>query len=142
GGAPAGAVRQASATAPAPPATPVQAPAAPGPQPPAAPAPQTGTPLPSVAIPGAAGPPAGPNAQPAPPRTLSIQRRTAAPFNFRGQPLPNGENAVIVNGGVILTVRGGEREGLLDIEADRMVVWTRGDTEQLKNQLRAPDGQT
>jgi hypothetical protein len=99
--------------------------------------------LPSITIPGMtgpmAGPPPGPAAAPGPPRTLSIQPRTVLPLTSTGFPR-NGENVLIINGGVILTVRSGPQP-LLDVEADRVVVWTRGDSpQQLFDQLRTPQG--
>jgi hypothetical protein len=67
--------------------------------------------------------------------------RSAGQIHIQSFPAPNGESAVVVTGGVILTVRNvGERVGLLDIEADRVVFWTRGDTQKLFNNLRSPQG--
>lgn len=58
-------------------------------------------------------------------------------------PLANGEKAYVVTGGVILTVSNPQnRGGLIDIEADRLVVWTRGDTGQLFRDMRSERGST
>lgn len=42
------------------------------------------------------------------------------------EPLANGEQAVIVSGGVIMNVKDVAGIGLVDIEADRLVIWTKG----------------
>jgi hypothetical protein len=136
-------IQQTSASSPA---VPAQGPAPAAPQPPSGPSPIAGTPLPSITLPGARGPvpgpPSDPNVPPAPPRTISIQPRTAAPYNAEGSTLPTGERAVVVSGGVILTVRTVQGGGLIDIEADRLVIWTRGDSERLFEQMRTPEGHT
>ena len=41
-----------------------------------------------------------------------------------------------------MTVRNVENIGLVDIEADRLVFWTRGNTADILTNLRAPEGQT
>jgi hypothetical protein len=108
--------------------------------------PAPGTPLPALTVPGIAapmpGPPAGPPGASGPPYTLSVQRRTAALLDVDYRPMNNGESAAIISGGIILTVRSGPKDGLIDIEADRMVIWTRGDSRQLFNQLQTPEGHT
>src|SRR5439155_25323251 len=76
-----------------------------------------------------------------PPRVLSIAPRTGAPFQTQSFPLPTGEQAVVVTGGVILTVRNVASVGLVDIEADRLVFWTRGNTNDMLKNLRG-EGQT
>jgi hypothetical protein len=111
---------------------------APGP-----PAPPTTAPAPETAppprpAPGATIAPAGP----APPRVFSIAPRTAAPFQSQIVNLPNGDQALVVTGGVILNVRNVEKIGLLDIEADRLVLWTKGSFQQLNNNIQKPDGHT
>src|SRR5262249_4605937 len=57
-------------------------------------------------------------------------------------PQPNGETAVVITGGVILHVGLSAPGELLDIEADRLVFWTRGNTQQLISGLRSQEGQT
>jgi len=59
-------------------------------------------------------------------RQYSVSPRGASGFNIRMEHLPNGEQAVIVSGGVILNVKDVQGIGLLDIEADRLVIWTKG----------------
>jgi hypothetical protein len=125
------------------PITPVPNPA-PTPLPPAPPVPgPTMPPPPAAGTPraGAPAPAARPSA-PGPPRQISIAPRTGQPFQTQAVPLPSGEQAVVVTGGVIVTVRNVENVGILDIEADRLVVWTRGNPQQLFNSLRAPQGKT
>ncbi|HEY1379995.1 MAG TPA: hypothetical protein VGF55_24545, partial [Gemmataceae bacterium] len=108
-----------------------------------------GTPLPTIRVPAGPGvtvplpgPPNAAGGQPTPPRNITIQRRTDQPFQLKIFPLPTGEKAGAVSGGVILTVRDAKGGVLLDVEADRLVVWTRGDTEQLFERMRAPEGTT
>ncbi|MBV9121793.1 MAG: hypothetical protein JO112_00355, partial [Planctomycetes bacterium] len=71
----------------------------------------------------APGPPLA--AAPRPERHISIVPRTSAGLNARSFPMPNGETAWVVTSGVIITVRGLSGIALLDIEADRMVMWRR-----------------
>jgi hypothetical protein len=117
---------------PGPPAT---MPGTPPPTPPAAGAPRAG-------VPGPAAPPSAPG----PPRQISISQRSAARFQTQTFPLPNAqepvEHALVITGGVIITVRNANSIDLLDIEADRVVVWTRENPQQLFNNLRGPRGQT
>ena len=56
---------------------------------------------------------------------------------------PRGdETAWVVSNGVIVTIKDAAgKVGLLDIEADRMVFWTKGGTPDLLNGLRNPQGQ-
>lgn len=57
-------------------------------------------------------------------------------------PLPNGEQAYIFTGGIILTVKGANNgPGLVDIEADQVVYWTRGNLQQGFGGLRSSQGQ-
>jgi hypothetical protein len=54
-----------------------------------------------------------------------------------------GEQALLVTGGVILTVQGAPGvEGLLDIEADQAVIWFKGNLQQLFSSMRSAEGQT
>lgn len=110
-----------------------------------------GTPLPPLQmpqLPPQAGPAIGPmpglppaaGPQQPPMRNITIQRRTDQPFQFRIFPLATGEKAGVVTGGVILTVRDALGGVMLDIEADRLVVWSRGDTQNLFDRMRATDG--
>lgn len=60
------------------------------------------------------------------PRQYSVSPRGASGFNIRMEPLGNGEQVILVTGGVILNVKDVQGIGLLDIEADRLVIWTKG----------------
>ncbi len=93
------------------------------------------TPVPNTTANPLAGPRDGP------PRVLSIAPRTGAPFQTQSFPLPTGEQAVVVTGGVILTVRNVASVGLVDIEADRLVFWTRGNANDMLQNLKG-EGQT
>jgi hypothetical protein len=77
-------------------------------------------------------------------RQYSIIPRTPAGFQSQVQTLTSGERVVIVTGGFVLNVRGVDDKGqpadMLDIEADRLVLWTRGDPQQLFNNLRTIQG--
>jgi hypothetical protein len=56
-----------------------------------------------------------------------------------------GEQALLGTGGIILSVQGvgtGASAGLLDIEADQVVVWSRGNLQQLYGGLRSENGQS
>jgi hypothetical protein len=66
-----------------------------------------------------------------PPRILSIAPRTGTAFNVQSFAMPNGEQAIVVTSGVILNVSNVEKVGLVDIEADRLVMWTRGNTQEV-----------
>lgn len=76
-----------------------------------------------------------------PPRTLTIRRRSLD-FQVQSFPMPSGEQAVVVTGGVILTVSNDARIGILDIEADRLVLWTRGDSQQMFRNMTTAQGET
>ena len=114
---------------PAPPGLPAAGPAPPGP--------------PSATAPG---PPQAQAVPPPPPgleREVRIAPRTSGHFEEETVNLPNGEQALIVTGGVILTVRNPEAGiGLIDIESDRLVVWTKGNFQQLLSNLSGPGQRT
>jgi hypothetical protein len=119
-----------SVTPPSPPQPPPLLPPAPAPPRPAIP---VGPPVPP---PPPARPPEGP------PRQISIVPRSGTPIHEKSFPLKNGETAVVVTGGIILTIRNLEgKVGLVDIEADRLVFWSRGDSQRLFNNLRSPQGE-
>src|SRR5204862_1081210 len=85
--------------------------------------------------------PPAPQASSGPPRILSIAPRTAAPFQTQSFPLATGEQAIVVTGGVILTVRNVKQVGIVDMEADKLVFWTKGNTQQLFANMKQPQGQ-
>lgn len=134
------------------PAQPTLTPARPTQGPPAQLQPPTISPLPTQ--PGPPAPPAAPPAPgpsslaprpsllDAPPRTFSITPRTSAPYQQQSFSLPNGEQAVVFTGGVILHVEAAQKAGLVDIEADKLVVWTRGNTQEMLSNLRTQRGHT
>ncbi|NBY01586.1 MAG: hypothetical protein EBQ87_06340, partial [Planctomycetes bacterium] len=81
---------------------------------------------PSIGIPGLGSLPITPSGIDTPPRQYSVSPRGSSGFNIRMEPLANGEQAVIVSGGVIMNVKDVAGIGLVDIEADRLVIWTKG----------------
>src|SRR5262249_13060009 len=90
-------------------------------------------------------PPLTPPATPAPARniTIGVAPRTPAPFQTQSFPLPNGEQAVVITGGIILTVRSSDaKTGLIDIEADECIFWTRDNSNTLLDNMHKEEGQT
>ena len=111
---------------------------APGGPPPPVPGP---IPLPPPSQPGARpGPPPPP---PGPPRQYSIGQRSSQAFHIEGgERQADGEQSVIVSGGVIVSVSGGPGAPPLDIEADRLVIWSKGrDSQQLITGLQNSQSQ-
>lgn len=123
------------------PTTPISVPGQPNVMPSITVPPAPGTPAPNLSPPAvspgfAPGPmaspgprPGGPAVPPArqgPPRVLSIAPRTGKAFETQSFALPNGEQAIVATGGIILIVRNMESLGLVDIEADQLVLWTKG----------------
>jgi hypothetical protein len=130
-----------------------------GPQPPGPESPATGAPRapdgsvppsgPSPVPPGT--PPLPPPSRPTPPtppgRTGAVTRnfvivpRQGGTFQGKiSEKGPNGESIYIITGGVILQVRNAPNLGMIDMEADRVVIWTRGDVGQLANNIQQPAG--
>jgi hypothetical protein len=80
---------------------------------------------------------------PAPLRQYSIAPRRPGSFEFlQLPPLPTGEQVIVVTSGVIMNVRGLDRLDLLDIAADRLVLWTRGNVQELFSNMQRPGGET
>lgn len=75
------------------------------------------------------------------PRIISIAPRTSRPFEQQSFTLPSGEKAVVVTGGIILVVRNLQNQEVVDIEADRLVFWTTGNTEEMFGNMRRSQGQ-
>lgn len=73
-------------------------------------------------------------------RVLNIAPRTNAPFQVGAFQLPGGEQVIVVSGGVLLTIRNVQGVGLIDIEAEQLVFWTRGDSNNALERLRSSDG--
>src|SRR5262249_22791070 len=104
---------------------------------------QTAPPLP---VPG---PPANPVPRPPPrvglqtPRVIRIaprysQEPSTSPFIY-----PNGEQAILVTGGIIITIENPDpKVEILDIEADRMIVWTQGNLQQFSQEVKSPEGKS
>jgi hypothetical protein len=122
------------------PAAPDSATAPPATMPPLVPAAPPPTPPPAAApLP----PPATAASTLGPPRQFQIAPRTSGGFQVDTRTLPNGEQAIFAVGGVILTIRDLGNINLLDIEADRLVLWTRsGNLQQLFSNMRSPSGET
>jgi hypothetical protein len=139
----------ASSTAPpGPPGGVSPSPAFPSPQTPAAtgPAPVISAgpaiaPPPGVPVPGGAAvvPPVQARA---PFRQFALSPRTAIDNEVKTITTPNGEHLLIITGGIILVVKTADNKGLVDFEADRLIVWTKDDANELFRKLRAPGGQT
>jgi hypothetical protein len=143
-----------------PPIPPTLQPPLPGiPSGPSGPAPSGVNPGPAPALPPAIAPPQGSPppanappprsvqatppkpAAPAPLRQFSIEPRRPGGFQLQRYVQADGEEVMIITGGIILTVRGLDKIEMLDMEADRLVVWTRGDVQNFLNKARA-DGAT
>ena len=161
--APAGSSGTATTTIP-PPAQANQVPGQPtslpgeGPQPPMPEAPATGLPpRPDSSVPPSGPmqvppgtPPVPPPSQPTPPPPGKPLRATP---NFQVIPrqgvrgIPgktfkgaNGETIYILTGGVILQVRNADKIGTIDMEADRVVIWTHSNGETLAETIQHPGG--
>jgi hypothetical protein len=114
-----------------------------GPGPPSAPT----SPLPpirpsTIPLPTPGPPPSGPRSLlNSPIREFTILPRTSAGFNPQLIPLSQTESAVVFEGGVTLLVRTSAGGGLVDLEADRLVLWMRGNPMEVLQRLRTPQGQ-
>jgi hypothetical protein len=78
---------------------------------------------------------------PAQARSFTVAPRRGQSFNIVQQRLPNGEMAIIVTGGVIVNVRNAPNVGLIDLEADRLVIWHHGDNQKLFNNVQSSQEQ-
>ncbi len=118
---------------------------------PAAPPPQTirEVPPPPVPIPGASPgaprppPPGGPIPVPKDAsgqdrlRQLNARPRSGQALQIKSDVLPNGETVIVVTNGVILSVsNASDKVKLVDIEADRMVFWTKSNSQELLENLQ------
>ncbi|VTS00009.1 organic solvent tolerance protein : Organic solvent tolerance protein OstA-like protein OS=Rhodopirellula maiorica SM1 GN=RMSM_06261 PE=4 SV=1: OstA_C [Tuwongella immobilis] len=96
-------------------------------------------------LPGDAPPPARPDprqlAIPLPSdaisRILQIAPRFGVPYNLQYITLSDNQQALVVTGGIILTARFPNNKGMIDIEADRLVVWTRGNSQEFFEDMRS-----
>jgi hypothetical protein len=76
-------------------------------------------------------------------RQYSIAPRYLGGFDVKVEPLPSGEQAYIVTGGVSVNVKGTGGLAFLDIEADRAVIWSKsGLSQQMFDNLRRPEGES
>jgi hypothetical protein len=108
------------------------------PAPPAAPVPgQQSSPVPRP-------PPRAQSQAPQPlPRRLRIVPRYSQDFNTAPYIFPNGEQANLITGGIILTVENPDpRVEILDIEADRVVVWTKENLAQFSQDVKSAEGKS
>jgi hypothetical protein len=94
------------------------------------------TPLPPPSQP-AKGPP--PPARPGGPNQYSVRPRTGDQFEAEVVSLNDKEQAIVVTRGVIINVQNAAGTSTLDLEADRLVIFTKGDeTQQLVTGLNQP----
>ncbi len=72
-----------------------------------------------------------------------VAPRQGGSFNLKREPGPNGEAIFIITGGVFLQVRNAPNIGMIDMEADRIVIWTKGsEGDQLAANIQQPSGHT
>src|SRR5262249_50277755 len=73
----------------------------------------------------------------------SVMPRSGSRFDVRIDPGADGKQVITITGGVILNVSNAPGVGLLDLEADRLVIWTRGaDPQGLLNKLQTSQGES
>jgi hypothetical protein len=77
-----------------------------------------------------------------PPRIVTLAPRTSRPFESQSLTLPTGEQATVATGGVSLMIRNLQNMEIVDIEADRLVFWSHGNTGEMFNNMRSTQGQT
>jgi len=78
---------------------------------------------------------------------LSVHRRYQGDLQFKFEPSKTepGLTAIVVTGGVTLLVKlppspQNPKTSFLDIEADRLIIWTRGNAQQLFTNMSTPQG--
>jgi hypothetical protein len=122
-----------------PPVAPPPEPTLPVPLPPPS---KPGGPTPPRPAAGAVGVPPPP--VPAVPRQYSVAPRYGTRFNIKIEQGQNGEKVILLTGGAVLNVRGVPGIGLLDLEADRVVIWSKGggDPAQLITNMQTTQGET
>jgi hypothetical protein len=72
-------------------------------------------------------------------REVTIKGRTIKGFEPQTFLLTTGETATVITGGVNIIVRTADNSSLVDIEADRLVTWTRGTPLEFMNQPKSAD---
>jgi hypothetical protein len=98
----------------------------------------------AIPVPGQGPPQGGPRSMMAgPERYIIIRPRTGAGFNPQTSPgrLPTGEYVIIVDGGVSLIVTAPDGSGLIDMVADRLVIWSRRTPQELLSGMREGQSQ-
>jgi len=72
-----------------------------------------------------------------------LRPRYSREIKWASETLPSGETETVINTGVILNVTDiNEKNGILDIEADRVVLWTRGsNSKEMVDNMRSAQGQ-
>ena len=90
-------------------------------------------------------PPPPPNAPTKPPPSVSVRPRFQGGLQVEYKPVEDGRTAIIVNGGVIIIIAStpdtpGAKTQFVDIEADRLVIWTKGNAQQLLSNMRTEQG--
>ncbi len=96
-------------------------------------APPAGAPTPVV--------PPPPPPRRGPPRQINMVPRSSNVNSIRTERLPNGENAYIVQGGLIITVTNPtDRINILDIEADQAIIWMKGGLGDAFTKMRSSEG--
>jgi lipopolysaccharide export system protein LptA len=88
-------------------------------------------------------PPPGTPAKPAP--HLSVRPRYGDKLDVDYKPVADGWTAIIVSGGVITFIdkpgeSSREKAQVIDIEADRLVIWTKGNAQQLVGNMSSKEG--
>ena len=96
--------------------------------------------LPAPQPPLTLGPVLPPPAAAAPKAVLNMAPRSASPFQVKAFQMPSGEQVIVVSGGVLLTVRNVQGVGMIDIEAEQMVFWTRGDSNNTLGRMQSTEG--
>jgi hypothetical protein len=72
---------------------------------------------------------------------MSIRPRYSGEMKVEYKPLGDGWTAVIVTGGVTMFItKTGDKPGFIDIEADRLVLWTLSNGQQLFSNMKSPGG--
>src|SRR5260221_11559226 len=74
---------------------------------------------------------------PAPPRIIRIAPRTGKRFEMESIA---DQNAILVTGGIIMTISNVDRFGILDLEADNLVIWTKD--QQFFQKLQSGQGES
>src|SRR5262249_27747332 len=79
---------------------------------------------------------------PAPQRQIHIVPRSGA-WNETSVPMANGEMAYVITGGVIITISNPtDRLAILDMEADRLLIWTKGNLQEMVQNMSREAGAT